>query len=215
MKSHILDVLVLAAAGCATTVMSPAAASRRTPETYVAHLRPLNGNVSGMQSTGEARFTIRGDSLTITVDAQHVAPGVMHLQHFHGFTDGRNATCPSAAADTSHDGIVDLLETEPVSGTTMVPFTADPVSMQIATDSYPVASADGSYHYQQTVSLSALQGAFGREFEGRSLDLTRRVVFIHGVAPDTKLPASVASLGTIPAQATLPIACGPIELSLP
>lgn len=69
------------------------------------------------------------------------------MQHFHGFTDGRNATCAKAAADTSHDGIVDLLETEPTSGTTMVPF-----------------------------------------------------------------PTSVASLGTIPAQVTLPIACGKIEV---
>jgi len=36
-------------------------------------------------------------------------------------------------------------------------------------------------------------------------------VYIHGVLPNTKLPASVASLGTIPAQVTLPIACGKIE----
>ena len=34
-----------------------------------------------------------------------------------------------------------------------------------------------------------------------------------GVAPATTLPESVASLGTVPAQVTLPIACGRIELA--
>ena len=33
---------------------------------------------------------------------------------------------------------------------------------------------------------------------------------MHGVPLATKLPSSVASLGTIPAQVTLPIACGKI-----
>lgn len=44
-----------------------------------------------------------------------------------------------------------------------------------------------------------------------ALDLDHRVVFIHGVLPITQLPASVASLGPIPAHTTLPIACGRIE----
>lgn len=48
-------------------------------------------------------------------------------------------------------------------------------------------------------------------FVGQGLDLVRRVLFIHGVAPASKLPASVASLGTIPVAVTLPIACGVVE----
>jgi hypothetical protein len=50
-----------------------------------------------------------------------------------------------------------------------------------------------------------------RLFVGQSLDLDRRVAFIHGGAPASKLPESVASLGTIPASVTLPIACGVVE----
>jgi hypothetical protein len=34
---------------------------------------------------------------------------------------------------------------------------------------------------------------------------------MRGVAANMKLPASLASLGTIPAQVTLPISCGRIE----
>ncbi|MCC6560573.1 MAG: hypothetical protein IT478_04385 [Xanthomonadales bacterium] len=43
------------------------------------------------------------------------------------------------------------------------------------------------------------------------IDLDRRVVFIHGVPGDTRLPSTVASLGPIPASVTLPIACGVIK----
>ena len=93
----------------------------------------------------------------------------------------------------------------------MIPLHDDPVSMQIMNSTYPKASASGVLRYHKTVSLSALQTAFAKEFKGQPLDLDRRVVFIHGIAPTTKLPASAASLGNIPAQVTLPVACGVIR----
>jgi hypothetical protein len=98
-----------------------------------------------------------------------------------------------------------------MSGTTMVPFHDDPVSMQIARDTYPKASEEGTFQYRKRVPLSDLQAAFTKAFDAPALDLDRRVVFLHGVIPSTKLPGSVASLGDIPAQVTLPVACGQIE----
>jgi hypothetical protein len=140
-----------------------------------------------------------------------VPPNVEHWQHFHGFATGdKTSTCPTASADANGDGIIDLIETEPNAGTTMVPFTADPVRMDVPADTYPVAAADGTYTYEKTVSLKAMEAAFAKQFPGQQLDLDRRVVFIHGVPASTKLPASVASLGDIPAQVTIPIACGEI-----
>lgn len=211
----------LAAALLAAFTMSAAAANEpaatpdapsasKTKVTYVAKLHPMNEGVTGLKTTGEARFVVNGDQLEISIDATHLPPGMMHLQHFHGFADNHQAACPTAAADANGDGIVDLIETEPMSGTTMVPFQADPVSMKIVTDTYPKASAAGNYDYHKTVSLSALTKAFEKTFHSTALDLDRRVVFIHGVPPSTKLPGTVASLGTIPAQVTLPIACGEI-----
>jgi hypothetical protein len=171
----------------------------------------MNTAVTKQQTTGEARFTIVGDSLTIRVAVKGAPPGVTHWQHFHGFKDGRQASCATPAADTNKDGVVDLIETEPASGTTMVPFIDDPVSMQVAEGTYPKASAAGTYEYRATVSLAALETAFGKAFDGTKLDLDRRVVIIHGVPPAAKLPATVASLGPIPPHVTLPIACGTIE----
>ena len=109
------------------------------------------------------------------------------------------------------DGIIDLMETVPAAGTTMVPFTDDPVAMDVAHGIYPKASAAGTYTYKQTMSLKGLTAAFAKAFNDQNLDLDKRVLFIHGVVPTSKLPATVASLGPIPADVTLPIACGTIE----
>lgn len=189
-----------------------AAPERSRAETvYVARLLPLNTGVTGSKASGEVTFAITGDSLTITTDASGLPPGMSHWQHFHGFKDGNEAVCPASAADANGDGIIDLIETEPVSGTTMVPFNDDPVAMDVPDDTYPSSTDTGTLHYERAVSLAALQGAFGKAFEGQELDLDTRVVFIHGVPSETALAASVASLGPIPAQVTLPIACGEIE----
>jgi hypothetical protein len=177
---------------------------------YVAHLSALNTTVTGRAATGEVRFLIRGNSLTITVEARGLPKNITHWQHFHGFIDGRQSNCPTRAADANGDGIIDLIETEPMAGTTMVPFHSDPVSIDVPRETYPKATATGMLQYRKTVSLRALQGAFGKAFNGQKLDLDRRVVFIHGIPTAIMLPTSVASLGKIPAQVTLPIACGKI-----
>jgi len=178
---------------------------------YVAHLYPMNSEITGLPTSGEVRFSIVGDELTISVEAHGLPPNLVHWQHFHGFADNRAATCPGAAADVNGDGIIDLIETEPAAGTTMVPFTDDPVAMDVAHGTYPKASGAGTYTYRQTVSLKGLTAAFAKAFNDPTLDLDRRVVFIHGVVATPKLPATVASLGPIPADVTLPIACGRVE----
>jgi hypothetical protein len=178
---------------------------------YVAKLNPLNSSVTSNDAKGTATFTVKGNELTIAVDAQGTPGGVMHLQHFHGFADGKAASCPGSDADKNNDGVIDLIETEPMAGTTMVPFHDDPVSMEIPRDTYPTASQTGAYHYEKTVSLPDLQAAFSKAFGGQTLDLDKRVVFLHGVVTDAKLPKTAASLGDIPATITLPIACGEIK----
>jgi hypothetical protein len=191
----------------------PAVAGAQTGQSdavYVAHLAALNTTVTGLKATGQATFTIKGDSLTIAVNASGLPKDIEHWQHFHGFTDGRAAACPAHSADANRDGLIDGVETGAAAGTTMVPFTADPVSMDVPHGAYPKASATGTLQYRETVSLSALEAAFAKAFDGQKLDLDRRVVFIHGIPAASKLQASVASLGPIPAQVTLPIACGKI-----
>ena len=109
------------------------------------------------------------------------------------------------------DGYVDLLETEPAAGTTMVPFHAHPATLEIPSDTYPVADKSGAFHYQKTKSVEKLENGLQEKFKAPGLALAKRVIIVHGVAPDTKLPDTVKSLPGVPAQMTLPVACGAIE----
>lgn len=201
LASALLCLAPLALVGCAREKLV-------ATTTYVAPLEPLNPSVAGEAFSGEARFTITGDQLVITVKASGVPAGIEHWQHVHGFADGRVAACPTMEADANGDGLVDVIETEPIAGITMIPLNGDPVRMDVTDATYPVASSTGSLSYTKTVSLAALEQAFAKAFPGQRLSLERRVVFLHGVPASTSLPATVASLGTIPAHVTLPIACG-------
>lgn len=205
------SLLAVAAGLLALAPLGAVQAAAPAHATYAAHLYPLNTKVAKTATTGEARFTINGERLTIDIRVHGAPPDMVHWQHFHGFADGQQAVCPAIGSDKNGDGIIDLIETGQVAGTTMVPFITQPASMDVAHGSYPKADARGNYHYHETVSLPALEQAFAKAFPGQQLDLNKRVVFIHGVPAGTALPASVQSLGPIPAQVTLPIACGQIE----
>lgn len=104
--------------------------------------------------------------------------------------------------------IVDLAETEPAAGVTMIPLNGAPASLTLASDTYPVASKDGHVTYKQDASFDALSRQMAGTFSGAAPELAKRVVFIHGIAAATSLPDTVASLPGVPAQVTLPIACG-------
>ncbi len=188
------------------------AAGQKAPsgEIYRADLQPINATLTGHETTGKAKFVIHGDKLTITVNVKNASPNITHWQHFHGLKGNTAASCATQAADVNGDGIVDLIETEPASGTTMVPFDNSPAAMDVAHGDYPKASVKGNYEYRKVVSLKALTAAFAKAFDGQKLDLDKRVVIIHGVPADTSLPPTVQSLGPVPAYVTVPIACGKI-----
>lgn len=178
---------------------------------FIAQLQSMNTGVTKTSTAGTAHFRVDGDRVNIEVKVHGAPPDIEHWQHFHGFTTGMAASCPGTDADANGDGIVDLIETEKAAGTTMVPLDGKPAAMDVAHGNYPKADAKGNYTYHTTVSLKALDAAVAKAFPGQKLDLAKRVVFIHGVPADTALPSTVASLGPIPAQVTLPIACGKIE----
>lgn len=191
-------------------VETEAAPADRTDQTFMARFSALNAHLLDSTPSGEATVEVRGDSLIVTVDATGLPPGMPHLQHFHGFEDGSAARCPGADADENGDGIIDVTETAAMAGTTMVPFHGDPTTMEIDADTYPRADDQGAYTYRHAVALQPLRSAFQEKFGG-DLDLSRRVVFIHGVPADHELPETVETKAGLPAHATLPIACGSLE----
>ena len=81
-------------------------------------------------------------------------------------------------------------------------------------DGYPVADKYGHYEYDKDVPLKDLQAKFKQAFGSDDLQLDKRVVYVHGVPADLKLPSSVAgNVMSYDAHTTLPIAAGEIKLA--
>lgn len=179
---------------------------------YVAEIKPLNEAIIGSKPHGTAEFTVSDDALHIEVEMFDTPKNMQHWEHFHGFTDGKDAQPATIAQDVNHDGVVDLPETEAVSGTMMVPFDAEPHQMDIANDTYPVSDDHGYFKYVKHVPLADLKAQFKEVFGTDDLDLDKRVIYIHGVPDAVKLPDTVG--GNLNEKydkhVTLPIATGKI-----
>ena len=65
---------LLTAAGTAGLPAVAGAQDDQSSAAYVAHLSALNTTVTGLKAVGEATFTMKGDSLTIAVNATSAGP---------------------------------------------------------------------------------------------------------------------------------------------
>ena len=146
--------------------------------------------------------------LTAVVDVQGAEPNDsplpegLHPQHIHAASQ-----CPPMSADVNGDGIVDVIEGLPFYGAILVPLDGDISNTTSEIPTFPIATGDkGTYHYQASTSLATLEAAIGAP-----LALPTRHVVVHGVDINTPLPPSVQSLPGLPAQITLPVACGEIR----
>lgn len=195
----------------AVALLLPLAASAAPAgQHFEADLMPLNAKVGGGAS-GKVTLTLGGKDLVIDAHVKGLSPGT-HMIHIHGFKTGdQAASCVSAAQDANHDGILDLAETEPVSGTTLIPFNAHPAALNITGAGYPKANKAGDFTYRKTVSVKRLDGNLKKQDGIDGLHLDRRVIYVHGVPSSRNLPSSVKSLPGVPASMTLPIACGVIR----
>lgn len=211
-------------AGTAGAAMSSTQAAKMATSAlphlaYTARLYPLNDTVSNSQASGRAQFALNNGKLTIQVVVNGAAPGITHMQHIHGLISGKASSCPTDTADTNGDGAISAGEAAAVAGPPLIFLNDNVLAINSATSAFPMASAGGSYRYQQTVSWSDLQSAYAKAHNGKKPDLANDVVMIHGVLPGAKLPMAVAATaagtaaaaaGNSPQTKSLPIACGKI-----
>lgn len=187
---------------------SMALAVAQEAQAYVVKLQPVNSELTQGAAQGLGVLVSSGGELNVAMTMRTVPPGIMHLQHFHGFVGDQDAVCPTSDADANGDGIVDLIEATEVGGRTLIPLNGDPANLIILSETYPIADDMGSYVYTATIDLSELQSAIEETYGISSLDLERRTIFVHSVPQATDLPHSVQSLPDVPAHLTVPIACG-------
>lgn len=160
---------------------------------YTVNFNPLNG--SGVSGTAE--LTLNGDELTVKVNATGLEPNMVHPQHIHGFADNkRNSTCPTPAADTNGDGLVDLVEGLPSYGGVLL-------ELYVPIDEFPVADANGVLTFERTFTLGETEFAEEGEVITRSnlTPLQNRTIVLHGMTVGGEYIA------------TLPVACGQIKPS--
>ncbi|WP_324719913.1 hypothetical protein [Salinimicrobium sp. HB62] len=157
---------------------------------YSVDFTALNG--SGV--SGSAELYLMGDQLTVTVNATGLEPNMVHPQHIHGFTENKgNSQCPTSAADTNDDGLIDLVEGLPSYGGVLL-------ELYVPVDEFPVADANGALTYERTFTLGETEFTEEGELISESdlSPLQNRTIVLHGMTVDGEYIA------------TLPVACGQI-----
>lgn len=186
-----------------------ALAQGTAPMAVAGEFAPLNPFGEGVE--GRVSITPQDGDLAISLSVSGVPQG-MRLAHIHGFAvpTPTPATCPDAAADANGDGFVDLIETRDQAGVTLIPFTDNPASLTLLSETYPTANDEGRLTWEKTVDTAELTEALLSRFD-TPLALETRVVFIHGAPQDADLPDTVQSLEGVPAVVTIPIACAELH----
>lgn len=149
-------------------VSSRASANAEAKRTTVYKVSLTQLNASGV--TGTAKLTLKGDKLTVRINATGLEANQTHMQHIHGLTSATaNATCPTAAADTNRDGLVSLVEGLPSYGGVLLELT--PYS----------TTPTGTLAYEATFTIDP----------AKLLPLENRAIVLHGKTVNGAYEASL------------------------
>lgn len=180
---------------------------------YRAVLLPINSDVAGT-TTGTVEIRIEGDDFSVESSIAGSPAGVKHFQNIMMST-----ACPDMSVDKNSDGLIDFKETLSLTGPILIPLDSD-LNTQLDGMSYgPIANSAGIYVYRRSTTLSQILSDLGALDPdptdlvtklplGQNLNLSGRVILIHGVRSSEKLPDSVATVGEASRELMLPIACG-------
>lgn len=222
MTPFILGACLLTAVSCGSDDDDNSSAQQQQEEnqvdsgTYAVTLRTLNTGVGGNNATGVGSIVVEGNSISVKVAMAGTPGNMVHMQHIHAAT-----ACPDSSADANGDGFVDVQEGIPSYGPILVPLDGNLNSQSAGADGYPSANNLGIYSYNGSGSFDQMiadlrlpdpdvTDAVIKLVPGQNLNLAGRHIVIHGVPSNVNLPDTVASIGNMPSEATLPIACGEI-----
>jgi hypothetical protein len=183
---------------------------------FRADLAPVAANPStseGDRASGIAFLTQRGDRLTGVIFARGLTPGLPHAMHIHGLAEAESE-CPGIDRDANGDGLVDTLEGLVDYGPILVSLTTSggtggnllPDGLDLSR--FPVANRAGFITYHRTFSIP--------------MSVAERLGELHVVIHGSDLngngtydgePSSLSALvgATVPLEAELPVACGPLH----
>lgn len=204
-KMRLLAVPALAL-GAVALAGSPAMAADGT---YSSTLGQLNGTTG----TGTVTIDVVGDQATINLQVSGLAQTFMdgpypHVQHIHG---GAAGACPTAAADTSGDGIISVSESAPIYGDILTTVTTSGATTPAEALNLELGGQGGTYSIQRTFTLDAATQ--------QALEAGTAVFNVHGLDPATT-PSTPEAFNapsdldpSLPLGATSPALCGPLVLT--
>ncbi len=190
---------------------SAASGSTSGSSMYSATLAPvaLNGQNS---AKADVMIMLNGSTATITEHASGLAATFMggpfpHVQHIHGM--GGMGQCPTASADTNHDGLITTTEGGPAYGGIDTTLSTSGDTSPAAATNIKTAPSGASFSYTRTITLSAQTVSDIKAGKG--------VVVIHGLDPATAPKAATTTMSelvpSLPQAATAPALCGKLVVS--
>jgi hypothetical protein len=131
----------------------------------------------------------------------------------------KGTTCPDLSSDLNADGFIDISEATQLSGKILIPLDSNLSEQFTGIDFGPIANSYGSYIYRRSTGFSTLMSDLyaldpdPSDFitklnVGEMLNLSGKVVLIHGVRKSDLLTDQVTSMRGLSTDETLPIACG-------
>lgn len=165
---------------------------------YRAILRPLNNHLSGFIPTGLVEIKVDETNFNVRAMLDDDAK-VIHIQSIQEGT-----RCPDIQDDQNQDGIIDIHEAHLATGKVFISLDSDLQSEAMGEDKYPLG---GGYTYVESTRLEQIE-TDTKQRTSQNLNLSGRVVLIHGVANATKLPSTVRVKEGFGPQASVPIVCG-------
>lgn len=179
-----------------------------TLENRQVQVRAYTGDITGMNTmgeepevTGNVAIRIEGDLVRFTINAQNVAPDMMHRQFL--VSTGNNNSCAGPDADKNNDGIVDMNE---VAGDTeelqMIPLHMGPSTLEKNVSTYPRSNINGEIQFSRTTSLDSIRTAVREGYGVQDFDFSNYIYIIQGIAGEVTLQQTVQREEDFPAHET-------------
>lgn len=181
------------------------------PTTYTANLQPVPLNTPSGAASGTLTLVLNGNVAQITENVQGLGATFKgqpfpHVQHIHGTGQG---VCPTASADTNHDGVISTPEGQPAYGKVLTTLSTSGDTSSAAATNTSIAPTGSSYSYTRTITLD--QATLS------SIQADNAVIVVHGLNPQNAPAASLKETSplvpSLPLAATAPALCGKLTTS--
>ncbi|MGH9296837.1 MAG: hypothetical protein ACRDZP_02535 [Acidimicrobiales bacterium] len=191
--------------GASLAVPGVALAQGTGATTYQANLQPvpLNGQNN---ASGSLTLSLNGNVATIHEQVSGLASTFMgspfpHVQHIHINAEG---TCPTASADTNHDGVISTSEGQTTYGAIGTTLSVSGSTTPAAGTNVKIAPSGSSFTYNRTITLDQATLA--------SVQAGKAAIVVHGLDPATAPKAASTEksplVPSLPLAATAPAVCG-------